>query len=264
MKKFKYLIVIIIAFFTIGLNCNASTRTYTRTTDNLLIPNDVKIDSNNIQDILKTPAVSAVEKIYDFANLIDDNDEGKLVEEITAFNKKANMDIVIVTTNDLKGFQMPEYTYNFYDYNDFLTDGVTLVIYTGGNKPEIFMGNSGKEDSFIFTTYNETRINKTLAYIYNGKISDGKYYEACDEYIDIIKGFYASDMGIDVDGGGIAWVEIIILSLALAFIANILFVFRLGKYKVTSKKVEVMDKRVNNSTLVIEQIQDTPSTGNSN
>ena len=87
MKKFKYLIVIIIAFFTIGLNCNASTRTYTRTTDNLLIPNDVKIDSNNIQDILKTPAVSAVEKIYDFANLIDDNDEAKLVEEITAFNK---------------------------------------------------------------------------------------------------------------------------------------------------------------------------------
>ena len=264
MKRFNYLIIILISFFTISLNCNATTRTYTRTIDNLLLPSDVTVDSNMIQDVLNTPAVIASEKIYDFANLIDDTNEGKLVEEINAFTKSSDMEIIIVTTNNLNGFQLPQYTYNFYDYNDFLTNGVTLVIYTGGNKPEIFMGNSGKEDSFIFTTYNETRVNKTLAYIYNGKISEGKYYEACDEYIDIIKGFYASDMGIDVDSGGIAWVETIILSLALAFIANILFVFRLGKYKITSRKVEVMDKRVNNSTLVIEQIQDTPSTGNSN
>ena len=263
MKRFNYLIIILISFFTISLNCNATTRTYTRTIDNLLLPSDVTVDSNIIQDVLNTPAVIASEKIYDFANLIDDTNEGKLVEEINAFTKSSDMEIIIVTTNNLNGFQLPQYTFNFYDYNDFLTNGVTLVIYTGGNKPEIFMGNSGKKDGFIFTTYNETRVNQTLSYIYNGNIVDGNYYEACDEYVDIIKGFYAKDMGYS-GGNSIPWVEIIILSVAIAFIANLLFVFSLGKHKTSVKKVEVMDKRINNSNLKIEQISDSPSGGVNN
>ena len=103
--------------------------------------------------------------------------QGLSSNKILEFKKESEMDIVIVTTNDLKGFQLPEYTYNFYDYNDFATNGVTLIIYTGGKSPEIFMGNSGKKDGFIFTTYNETRVNQTLSYIYNGNIVDGNYYE---------------------------------------------------------------------------------------
>lgn len=264
MKKISYLIIVLVAFFTVTLNCNARGNTYTRSTDNLLIPSDVKVDSSNINAILNTPAVDASEKIYDFANLIDDSRETTLVDKITEFGKESEMDIVIVTTNDLRGFQIPEYTYNFYDYNDFLRDGVILVIYTGGNKPEIFMGNSGLEDSFIFTVYNDARVNQTLKYIYDGYIADKAYYDACDKYIDIIKGFYATDMKKDLiegNDGSIKWVEIGILSVALAVIANLLFIFRLNKYKVTSKKGEVMDKKVNNATLSIQQVQDTPSTG---
>ena len=99
MKRFNYLIIILISFFTISLNCNATTRTYTRTIDNLLLPSDVTVDSNIIQDVLNTPAVIASEKIYDFANLIDDTNEGKLVEEINAFTKSSDMEIIIVNTN---------------------------------------------------------------------------------------------------------------------------------------------------------------------
>ena len=72
MKKFNYLIIIFIVFFGIKLNCNAGVQTYKRTTDNLLIPSDVKVDSTNLNSILNTPAVNAKEKIYDFAFLIDD------------------------------------------------------------------------------------------------------------------------------------------------------------------------------------------------
>lgn len=269
MKKVNYLIIVLIAFFTVTLNCNASTYTYTRSTDNLLIPKDVTVDSSNIDAIMKTPAVNANEKIYDFANLVDDSREGELTNKILEFGKESNMDIVIVTTSDLKGFQIPEYTYNFYDYNDFKTDGVILVIHApGGRNPEIFMGNSGLKDSFIFTVYTEGRVNQTLAYVYNGYIKEKAYYDACDKYIDIIKGFYATDMKKDVidggNGGGIRWAEIIILSVAVAVIANLLFMFRLNKYKVTSKKGEVMDKKVNGSTLTIQQVQDSPSNGNMN
>ena len=65
-------------------------------------------------------------------------------------------------------------------------------------------------------------------------------------------------------GNSIPWVEIIILSVAIAFIANLLFVFSLGKHKTSVKKVEVMDKRINNSNLKIEQISDSPSGGVNN
>lgn len=267
MKKINYLIIILVAFFTFSLNCNASTNTYTRTTDNLRVPSDVKVDSSNLNIILNTPSVAANEKIYDFANLVDDTKEADLTSKIIEFSKDSNMDIVIVTTNDLKGFQIPEYTYNFYDYNDFKTDGVILVIYApGGKNPEIFMGNSGLEGSFIFTVYTETRVNQTLAYVYNGYIKENAYYDACDKYIDIIKGFYATDMKKDVIDGhsSIKWVETIILSVAVAVIANLLFIFKLNKYKVTSKKGEVMDKKINNSSLVIQQVQNSSSTSNIN
>lgn len=267
MKKINLFIVVLIAFFSFNLTCNATARTYTRSTDNLLLPDDVSFDSSNINAILNTPAVNASEKLYDFADLIDDNKEGELVEKITEFTKESKMEVIIVTTKDLKGFQMPEYTYNFYDYNDFMDLGVTLVIYTGGKSPEIFMGNSGPKDSFIFTTFTDARINQTLSYIYNGYIKDGAYYDACDKYVEIIRGFYATDVrgiGGDNGSGSIRWVEITILSLALAFIANVLFIFQLGKHKVISKKAEVLDKRVNGSTLTIEQVKDVPSDGNYN
>lgn len=267
MKKVNYLIVILLAFFTITLNCNASTHTYTRSTENLLVPKDVIVDSTNINAIMNTPAVASNEKIYDFANLLDDNRESELTSKILEFSKTSNMDIVIVTTSDLRGFQIPEYTYNFYDYNDFKSDGVILVIYApGGKNPEIFMGNSGVKDSYIFTVYNEGRVNQILAYIYNGYIKDKAYFDACDKYIDIIKGYYATDMRDDEinNNGSIRWVEIIILSVAIAVIANLLFMFKLNKYKVTSKKGEVMDKKVNTSTMIIQQVQDSPFTGNVN
>ena len=267
MQKINYFIIILVVFFSVNLTCNATAQTYTRSTDNLLLPDDVKVDSSNINSILNTPAVKASEKIYDFAYLIEDSKEVKLSEKILKFKKESNMDIVIVTTNDLKGFQLPEYTYNFYDYNDFSKNGVTLVIYTGGKSPEIFMGNSGPKDSFIFTTYNENRINQTLAHVYNNYMKDNvNYYSACDKYIDIIVGFYAVDMknaGGSV-GGTIRWVEISILAIAVAFIANFLFVLRLGKNKVVSKKGDVLDRKINNSTLVMQQIKDVPVNNSNN
>ena len=48
MKKIKYLIIILITFFSVNLTCNATTQTYVRTTDNLMLPDDVKFDSSNI------------------------------------------------------------------------------------------------------------------------------------------------------------------------------------------------------------------------
>ena len=73
----------------VSINVFASTNTYTRTNDNLLVPEDVTVTSNNINDILKTPAVFSSEKIYDFADLYTDNEETAKARFETYFRETA-------------------------------------------------------------------------------------------------------------------------------------------------------------------------------
>lgn len=67
MKKFKYLLLIVILFGFCIIPVSASTNTFTRTEDNLLVSPDITVTSQNLDNILGTPAVDASEKVYDFA-----------------------------------------------------------------------------------------------------------------------------------------------------------------------------------------------------
>lgn len=146
MKKFKFIIFGLFIFFIVNNNVFASTNTYTRTKEAPLVPKDVVVDENNINNILNTPAVSSSEKVYDYADLLTDDEEKKLVTNINEYISNSIIDVAIVTTNNLNGYSISEYAYNFYDYNDFMSDGVVFVIKVGGSEPEIFMGNSGATD----------------------------------------------------------------------------------------------------------------------
>ena len=116
MKYIRYIVLSFVMFFIFTINTNASTNTYIRTSDNLLVPSDVVVDSNNINNIMKTPSVSSSEKLYDFADLLTDSEEEKLVKRINKYVNSSTIDVAIVTTNDLLGFSIDDYAYNFYDY----------------------------------------------------------------------------------------------------------------------------------------------------
>ncbi|MCI8569034.1 MAG: TPM domain-containing protein, partial [Bacilli bacterium] len=94
MKK-KIFIVLIITFVIFNINCFAIE--YKRSNDNLLIPSDVFVDSSNIDNILKTPAVSSKDKIYDFLNILSDQEKHELKNKIDEFIKETKIDISIVT-----------------------------------------------------------------------------------------------------------------------------------------------------------------------
>src|SRR5574344_564031 len=135
MKKFKFIIFGLFIFFIVNNNVFASTNTYIRTKEAPLVPKDVVVDENNINNILNTPAVSSSEKVYDYADLLTDDEEKKLVTNINEYISNSIIDVAIVTTNNLNGYSISDYAYNFYDYNDFMSDGVVFVIKVGGSEP---------------------------------------------------------------------------------------------------------------------------------
>ena len=257
MKKVNLFIIVFLLLF-IPIQCFASTKTFTRTKDNPLVPKDVVVNENNINDILKTPSVSAVERVYDYANLFTDEQEYDLYKKLYEYTDSTYIDSLVITTNDLKGFNIDQYAYNFYNYNDFKTEGVIFVIYIDSNRnANIFMGNSGEKTGKVFATYTDERIKQILEYLYKD-IKKGNYYTATDNYITIIKGFadlnHSGDYRINSSGSIvkiIPWLEISVLSFALTFIAVVLLMYKLngiGKFAY----VQGVSKNVNSSTLKVK------------
>lgn len=255
-KYFNYLLVIFITLFIFKYNCYASTNTYVRSDDNLRVPSDVKVDGSNYNDIIKTPSVSSSEKIYDFAEILSAKDEEILFENLTTYSKHTNYDAVIVTTKDLNGFDISNYSYNFYDYNDFKDEGVVFVIYTGEPEISIFMANSGPESSELFQIYSDKMIQSTLEYLYKNSISKNNYFEACNNYIKIIKVFYdkkaPGDFEVDENGNVIKTVpilEIVIIAAASTFIIMVLLITS-TKHKKKYVSTNIKEK-IDNNTMII-------------
>ena len=254
MKYFRWVIILLLL---LPLSVFASTNTYTRTKEKPLVPPDVLVKDDIIQDILKTPAVEASEKVYDYAELLTDQEERELYKQISDFVKKSNIDLVIVTTKDMNGFTIKDYAYNFYDYNDFKIEGVIFIISLEGKEPEIYMGNSGDSNGRVITTYTKARINQTLKYVYQD-ISIGNYYTATANFVKIINGFYDIDRNGDyyVDENGtvvrsLPWTEIVILAIAISFIIIILCIYQIRNNNRINNKFS-MGSLIDDNTLTFK------------
>ena len=130
MKKI-YFILISILFF-IGINiCYADVTTYNRNElDNYGVNKKWDINDSNLNNVLKTPKVDAEEKVYDFSDLLTDEEEKQIKNMINLFIEKTNMDMVFVIYNlpyD-EDSANEEFAADFYDYNDF---GIDLDNYSG-------------------------------------------------------------------------------------------------------------------------------------
>lgn len=226
MKKYiNYILAFLVLYFIFNGNCYASTNTFVRTNDDLRIPSDVVADSNNHDDIMNTPSINSSEKVYDFVDLLSPSEEKELYDKIIEYNKISNYDAVIVTTDDLSGKELSKYAYNFYDYNDFKSEGVIFIIYVGSDRPGIFMGNCAPSGSEIFHIYSDKVINSTLKYLYNNSFTNDNYYEACYNFVKIVNGFYIQSKNgpshLGKDGEVVQTIpifDITIIAVALTFI----------------------------------------------
>lgn len=186
MRKVCYLLLIVILFSFCIVPVSASTNTFSRTEDNLLVSSDITVTSQNIDNILNTPAVDASEKVYDFAELLTLSEEEKLYHQVEQFMDSANLDLAIVTISENNKLNAREYADDFYDYNEFGTDsehsGVLFLV--DMDTREIYMSTTGKAISL----YSDYRIDMTLDAI-SQEFSNQNYYQGITKFVTILKNY---------------------------------------------------------------------------
>ena len=186
MKKIFKLIFIVFITLISTINVYASTNTYDRSIlENYGVNKNVLNINSKLNSIMKTKKVDASEKIYDFSDILTDEEENLLKAKIDKFIEDNNMDMVIVTDSFSYSYdrQNEEYADDFYDYNDFglnieYYSGVLLLRNTYSLDPYYHMSTSGNAQLYL----NDYRVNRILDDIYYD-IHNGNYYEGFSKWI---------------------------------------------------------------------------------
>ena len=210
MKKIFNTIFIVLLTLVSTINVYASTNTYDRNDfENYGVNKNVENIDSKLTYIMNTKKVDANEKIYDFSDILTDEEEQLLKVKIDKFIEDNNMDMVIVTDSFAYYYDKKneEYADDFYDYNDFglnfeYYSGVLLLRNTYSLDPYYHMSTSGNAMLYL----NDARVNSILDDIYND-IHAGNYYEGFSKWItytdNYIKSGYpstASNYYIDSNG----------------------------------------------------------------
>ena len=152
------------------------------------------INSNNMKNVLSTPLVDSSKKVYDFADILSDDEEEELYSKISDFIEKSNMDMVIVSidmpySDDYKN---EEFAADFYDYNDF---GINFSNYSG----ILLLRNNYSRDKYydMYTFgdaqlyFDQSRYDDILDGIYNQFVS-GDYIGGMSKFISRCSSYYDS------------------------------------------------------------------------
>ena len=195
MKKLcKYIFIVFLTLIS-TINVYASTNTYDRNTlENYGVNKNVENIDSKLSYIMKTKKVDANEKIYDFADILTDEEETQLKAKIDQFIEDNNMDMVIVTDTFAysRDKENEEYADDFYDYNDFgmsfdYNSGVLLLRNTNPSDPYYHMSTTGNAQLYL----SDSRINYILDNIYSD-IKSGNYYEGFSKWISYTDNYIKS------------------------------------------------------------------------
>lgn len=140
-----------------------------------------------------TPEVDSTKKIYDFAELLTEEEEQKLYEMASDYISKYNMDMVLVTINEnpygLSERSTELYAQDFYDYNNFgignTYDGIIFLIDMSNRYP--YISTTGE----AILTYDDERVDAMhdSAYDY---LASAEYYKAFEAYVEKASNYAAS------------------------------------------------------------------------
>ena len=193
MKKIK--VVLSLLILCVFINCNdvfASTKVNTRSEGNYLVPSDVIVTESIKNDIMSTPAINVEEKIYDFAEVLTQDEEDKLYKHVNNFVDGSIIDYTIVTIKKNNKASASKYAKDFYDYNDFKSDGILLLI--DMDNKSIYMLTSGR----AYDLFPNSRMEPILKNVFS-KIKEKNYYDACMSFTTSISQFV--EIGLLEDDG---------------------------------------------------------------
>lgn len=164
--------------------------------------------------------------VIDDAGLIKASDEKELDKKIKNIQKD-KFDVVILTVKSLDGKSAQDYADDYYDNNDYGLDneksGVLFLVSKGDRKYHISTKGAGIK---AFTDYGIGRIKEEI----KPYLSDGDYFNACDEFLNITKDFvkaYKDGTPYDTDNPyneEIDYVTLEVIALVIAFVIALISV----------------------------------------
>lgn len=204
MKNIKYLLIVLSVFLLGTLNVYAKVpETNNREElDNLGVNKKWQITDNNKDNVLKTKSVNAEDKIYDFSDVLTDEEYEQLKNAAQEFKNHTNMEIIILIDNLPYSYDSmnEDYAADFYDYNDFGLDidkysGVLLFRNTYEQNPYYDIYKFGNAQLY----FSHTRLNITLDNIYDS-LHNKDYYNGFSRYISEMKSYYDSGIPTEMSG----------------------------------------------------------------
>lgn len=193
----KKIIFTILCFFLLVGFCNAEVKTYDRNTlENYGVNKKWRINDSNLYNVMKTHAVDASEKIYDFEDLLSETDEYFLKQMIDDYYETTGFDLIILTESfyNVDDDDNGDYVQDFYDYNDFGIDdkyysGVVIFRNNEPGYPWYNVYSFGEAQYYYYYENSDSRIEHTLDYVYDDMVA-GNYRTAMSQIITDLKNYY--------------------------------------------------------------------------
>lgn len=241
----KKIFVLFISLFLLVLPVYASTNTYSRTTADLKVPKKIKYKSSMEHNVLLTPSVNANEKIYDFAELLTEEEEKQLYDKVKEFIANTNLDLAIVTINTNVKDSTQEYADDFYDYNDFSIDGLAFVI--DMQNRIFYISTAGKAMLY----YNDYRIEYILSAL-DQEMYNHEYFNACNTLISQLTEYYNHGFSDNADKYVVIGTQIYrktpylllsIIAVVSAIIGTLILALRNKKIKLATNSNDYFDNK---------------------
>ena len=169
-----------------------------------------QVTEDNMSNVMATKYVDASQKIYDFSDILTDDEEAELKAMIDVFIEKYNTELIIITDNYPYSSDEDNYYFvsDFYDYNDFglnnppKYDGIVIFRNTYEVDPFYTSARFGDAQLKLDENRNEAILDK----IYYAMKSH-QYLTAFKSYIESVSYYYeqgpskeANNYYVDDDG----------------------------------------------------------------
>lgn len=219
------------------------------------------ITNENKNDVLSTPYVNSSQKIYDYSDILTEEEENEIKELIDEYIRTTNMDMVVLTIDMPDDNYFPDSVYdayaaNFYDYNDFglnIEDysGVLLLRDSDQYSPFYNVYMFGKAQLY----YDVDRTEEMLSAIYP-YFSTNDYLLGYKKFISMYTKYYnqgipESNSNMTLDENGMMYVKYeppIMLAILISSIVTIIVGFILvNKNKMIKKETYAYDYLNRNS-----------------
>ena len=143
-----------------------------------------KYNTYNPTAIESTPVVDSKLRVYDFAELMTDDEEASIKAAIDEFEAEhTNIDLVVVTIKNNPKKSARDYADDFFDYNSFSTNGVLFLI--DMDTRNMWISTTGSSISKL----TDSKIDDILDVV-EPRVKSKEYAKACLGFVNSVKRVY--------------------------------------------------------------------------